>query len=66
MELRRVDNMIHLRRRLSSHYETNNFDPKSMSRIQKLTYKMLAPARPPRLKAKAAKTRNLLPLLGQS
>ena len=37
------------------------------SRIQRLTYKQLTPSGPaPRLKAKAAQTRNLLPLLVQS
>ena len=64
-ELRLQDNLLHLRRRMYAYYRTLPRARGTMSAIGKLSMKMLGEQDKPRLKAKAAETRNLIPLLVQ-
>ena len=57
--------MKHLRRRMRAFYRTRPRARGEMSAIGKLTEGMLGQMATPRLKAKAAETRNLCPLLPQ-
>eukprot|EP00969_Alexandrium_andersonii_P008896 389276-Alexandrium_andersonii.AAC.1 len=59
------DNLRHLRRRMRAYYASQSIPRGHMSAIGKLTEKMLSSKDVPRLKAKAAETRNLVPLCVQ-
>ena len=61
-ERRLADNMRHLRRRLKVYYRVRMVGKKNMSRIQHLSWNQ-TDGDHPRLKAKAAQTRQLMPLL---
>ena len=61
-ELRRLENIKHLRRRMWAFYNANVRTRGEQSAIGRLTFKMLSSQTCPRLKAKAAESRNLLPL----
>jgi hypothetical protein len=64
-DLKRFDNLHHLRRRMRSYYKTLKRPRGTMSAIGRLTLLMLGKLKEPRLKAKAAETRNIIPLLTQ-
>ena len=61
--MRRHENMKHLRTLLKKYYQGRTRDRKAMTEIGNLTYPMLTSVRQPRLKAKAAESRHLVPLL---
>ena len=61
----RQANIVHLRRRMRVYYKTCRRARGTMSAIGRLTLKMLGSTTKPRLAAKAAETRNLVPLLAQ-
>lgn len=60
--INRAENLRHLRRRMWAYYKTQKRNRATMSQIRKLTLPMLGNLRQPRLRAKAAETRNLVPL----
>ena len=67
-EARRASNMLHLRRRLWAFYKSEDrasHEQGKRTKIGKLTLKQLGPHAKPRLRAKAAETRHLVPLLVQ-
>eukprot|EP00959_Pyramimonas_sp_CCMP1952_P277734 5805525-Pyramimonas_sp.AAC.1 len=59
--IRRVHNLIHLRRRMKAYYLANAalFARGSQSRTFRVNLKMLGDVHQPRLRAKAAETRHL-------
>ena len=61
----RAKNMMQLRRRMWAYYRSCDRNRGSMSAIGKLTMPMLTSIRQPRLKATAAESRHLVPLLDQ-
>ena len=61
----RRENIRHLRRRLAVYYKSLGRSRGTMSAIGNLTLLMIGPNTNPRLKAKAAESRNLVPLLTQ-
>ena len=63
--MRHHENLKHLRRRLWAYYASLPRNRGRMSAIGKLTSKMLGTTAQPRLKAKAAESRNLVRLLPQ-
>ena len=64
-ELRKMENMKHLRRRSWAFYKSQGRPRGSLSAIGKISFKMLGPTSKPRLKAKVAESRSLLPLVPQ-
>ena len=63
--MRRHENMKQLRLRLGKYYKSLHRARGTMSAVGNLTYAMLSSVQQPRLKAKAAESRNLVPLLTQ-
>jgi hypothetical protein len=61
-ERRRHENISHLRRRIKSFYKAQGLYGKKLSCMNNITYKQLGNSRRPCLKAKAAESRNLVPL----
>ena len=61
-EVRLSDNMKFLRKRIRKYYGEQSRSRREMNAIGRLTYPMLSKPALPKLKAKAAETRNLLPL----
>lgn len=65
VELRNVYGLRQLNKRMWAYYKAHPRPRGEMSAIGKLTMKMLGKASQPRLKAKAAETRNLIPFCAQ-
>jgi hypothetical protein len=60
---RRHDNMLHLRRRIKAFYKSQ--PGRKATYINRISYAQLGTQKKPRLKAKAAETRHLVPLVKQ-
>ena len=64
-DARRFDNLKHLRRRIWAYYQSIALPRGTRSAIGRLSLAQIGPLAKPRLSAKAAETRNLVPLLVQ-
>ena len=65
VQMRRMANLQHLRRRLRKYYNSVKTERGRMTRISRLSLKMLGKPSQPCLHAKAAETRHLVPLLSK-